>query len=211
MTTTDRIGEVIETSTVAFTAQSPALHCLPPLGSLVKVFMTEGVGAAEVYAVVAYGETAGIDAGRRPVRRGNDRIYDHDIYREHPELVHILRTIFRARIVGYVDDSGPHHYLPPTPPPLHFSVRACTAAEVSNFTDDLLYLRILLTAEGEVGLEQLLAAHIRSTFATRHDDQAWLEAAGREVARLFKDEYDRLLTVLRSIEPAPLAGLRTED
>jgi hypothetical protein len=197
----ERLGEIIETSTVGFIAQSHALHTLPPLGRLVKVATPAGDGADEIYAVVAYGETAGVDAGRRPVRRGSEQIYDAAIYHEHPELVHLLRTVFQARIVGYVEEDRPRRYLPPVPPPLHFSVRACTAAEVAAFTDDLLYLRILLTPDGLVSPEQLLAAHIRSSYVARGGDRAWLDAAGREVARLFKDEYDRLLTVLQSIDP----------
>ena len=195
-----RLGEIITTSTVAFTAETAALHALPALGSLVKVAMAEGE-AVDIYAVVAYGETAGIDAGRRAVRRGSDDVYDDHIYREHPELAHILRTIFRARIVGYAEAGLPRHYLPPTPPPLHFSVRPCAPAEVAAFTDDLIYLRLLLAADGEVGPEHLLAAHLRAVAGVRADADDWLLAAGRAVARLFKDDYDRLLTVLQAIDP----------
>jgi hypothetical protein len=197
----NHVGEVIETSTTRFTAQSHDLHCLPPLGSLVQVAIGEGAGAADIIAVVAFGETSGIDAGRRPVRRGSDTVYDQAIYREHPELSHILRTTFQAQIVGYIEAAGPRRYLPPTPPPLHFSVRDCPPATVRAFTDDLLYLSILLTADGPVSPEQLLAAHIRAVAGARQGDRGWLEGAGREVARLLKDDYDRLLTVLQSIDP----------
>jgi hypothetical protein len=200
-----RIGEVIATSTVEFTAQSHDLHALPPLGSLVQVAAARGAGAAEIVAVVAYGETGGIDAGRRPVRRGSDEVFDDEIYREHPELRHVLRTTFRARVVGFVEGGRPRRYLPPMPPPLHFSVRACSPAAVRAFTDDLLYLRALLSADGPVSPEQLLAAHIRAAYLARGEDAPWLEAAGREVARLLKDDYDRLLTVLQSIDPAAIA------
>jgi hypothetical protein len=196
-----RLGEVIETSTVGFTAQGEDLFTLPPLGSLVRVALAEGPTAPEAYAVVAFGETAGIDAGRRAVRRGSDEVHDHDIYREHPELAYILRTTFRAVTVGYSESGRLHRYLPPTPPPLHFSVRAVSPPAVVAFTDNLLYLRMLLMPDERISPEQLLAAHIRAVFAARGEDQRWLEAAGREVARLFKDDYDRLLTVLQSIEP----------
>lgn len=197
-----RIGEVIETSTVAFLAQSHELHQLPPLGSLVAV--AGGEGERTIYAVVAFGETASIDAGRRPVRRGDERVYDQAIYHEHPELALILRTVFQARVVGFADGRRQYRYLPPMPPPLHYSVRSTEVNELREFTNDLLYLRILLTGEAEVSAEQLLAAHIRSVYATRREDRRWLEAASREVARLFKDDYDRLLTVLQSIDPAAL-------
>jgi hypothetical protein len=200
-----RIGEVIATSTVEFTAQSHDLHALPALGSLVLVAAARGAAAAEIVAVVAYGETAGIDAGRRPVRRGSDEVFDEAIYREHPELRHVLRTTFRARIVGFVEGDRPRRFLPPTPPPLHFSVRACPPATVRAFTDDLLYLRALLAGDSVVSAEQLIAAHIRAVYHARGADDAWLAAAGREVARLLKDDYDRLLTVLQSIDPVTIA------
>lgn len=202
---TPRIGEVIATSTVEFTAQSHDLHRLPPLGSLVQVLAARGPEAPEIVGVVAYAETAGIDAGRRPVRRGDDDIFDDEVYREHPELRHVLRTTFRARVVGFLDGGRPRRFLPPAPPPLHFSVRLCAPATIAAFTDDLLYLRALLAGDSVVSPEQLIAAHIRATYAARDFDAAWLAAAGREVARLLKDDYDRLLTVLQSIDPAAIA------
>lgn len=202
-----RIGEIIATSTLGFTAQAAALHALPALGSLVTVCLDE-TGNEEVVAVVTYGETAGVDAGRRAVRRGSDEVFDHSVYREHPELAHVLRSIFEARTVGSFAGDEPRPFLPPTPPPLHYSVRPCAAAEVRAFTDDLVYLRMLLTAEGAVSPEHLLAAHVRAVAADRPDAADWLPRAGREVARLFKEDYDRLLTVLQAIDPGRRVAAR---
>ncbi len=195
-----RIGEVIETSTVGFWAESATLHDLPPLGSLVGVRAPDG---DTIYGVVAFGQTAGVDAGRRAVRRGGDGVFDAAIYDEHPELLRILRTTFRAVIVGYADaDGAPKHHLPPFPPPLHYSVARCDTATVRAFTEAPRYFAILAGAEGEVAPEQLLAAHIRCVYDDRGGDDAWLALAGRQVARLLKREYDRLLTVLEAIDPA---------
>ena len=97
-----RIGEIIETSTVGFWAESATLHDLPPLGALVSVAVPE-VGI--LYGVVAFGQTAGIDEGRRAVRRGNDEVFDGAIYDRHPELTRILRTTFRVVTVGYADEA----------------------------------------------------------------------------------------------------------
>ncbi|MCC6626389.1 MAG: hypothetical protein IT340_03185 [Chloroflexi bacterium] len=200
MPSAGRIGEIIATSTVEFTAQSHDLHRLPPLGTLVQVTAARG-SVSEIVGVVAFGETAALDSGRRPVRRGNDDVFDDAVYTEHPELRHVLRTTFRARIVGFVDGDHPRRYLPPAPPPLHFSVRPCSALMTIEFTDSLVYLRTLLAGDGLVSPEQLLAAHIRETYRVRDRDEAWLAAAGREVARLLKGDYDRLLTVLQAIDP----------
>lgn len=195
------IGEIIETSTLGFVAQALALHAAPELGALTRVALGGGPEAMVVYAVVTYSETGGIDSGRRAVRRGSDAVHDEAIYREHPELVHVLRTVFRARIVGFAAGGGSRHYLPPTPPPLHYSVWACAPEEARAFSADLLYLRMLVAEDEPVSVEQLLAAHIRVIHRLRGEDDAWLRAAGRAVARLFRDDYDRLLTVLRSVDP----------
>ena len=194
-----RIGEVIETSTVGFWAESTALHDLPPLGSLVAVAVP---GGETLYGVVAFGQTAGVDAGRRAVRRGSAEVFDGAIYEQHPELTRLLRTTFRAVTVGYVGAEGrPRHHLPPGPPPLHYSVARCDGAAVRAFSEAPRYFAILAASEGEVAPEQLLAAHIRCVYDDRGRDGVWLTAAARQVARLLKRDYDRLLTVLEAIDP----------
>ena len=194
-----RIGEVIETSTVGFWAESERLHQLPPLGALVAVALPDG---ATLYGVVAFGQTAGVDAGRRAVRRGTEGVFDGAIYDQHPELLRILRTTFQAITVGYAGPDGrPRHHLPPWPPPLHYSVQECDRATVAAFTEAPGYFAILAASEGEVAAEQLLAAHIRCVYDRRGRDTAWLNAAGQQVARLLKRDYDRLLTVLEAIDP----------
>ena len=79
----DRIGEIIETETTAFVAESFTLHRPPALGRLVYVTAGEGI---VLYGVVCYGTTASPDPGRRAVRRSTAEIYDDAIYREHPQL-----------------------------------------------------------------------------------------------------------------------------
>ncbi len=194
-----RIGEIIETSTVGFWAESVNLHDLPPLGSLVAVSLPEG---GTLIGVVAFGQTTGIDEGRRAVRRGDAEVFDGAIYDRHPELMRILRTTFRVVTVGYLAQGGaPRHHLPPIPPPLHYSVSRCDQALTCAFTDEPRYFASLNASEGEVSPEQLLAAHIRAVTADRGGDEGWRAAAGRQVARLLKRDYDRLLTVLEAIDP----------
>ena len=194
-----RIGEIIETSTIGFWAESEALHALPPLGSLVEVSTPEG---GTLVGVVAFGQTTGIDEGRRAVRRGDADTFDGAIYDRHPELLRILRTTFRVVTIGYRDTRGTiRHHLPPLPPPLHYSVSRCDEAMTRAFTTDPRYFPLLLAGEGEVAPEQLLAAHIRTVTADRGGDEGWRAGAGRQIARLLKRDYDRLLTVLEAIDP----------
>ena len=193
-----RIGEIIETGTTGFVAESLELNRPPALGSLVKVEVGDGDC---VYGVVNQGTTAGLDPGRRAVRRSSEEVYDEAIYDEHPELRHILRTEFGVLLVGCVEDGIIHQHLPAKPPPLHFSVHQCKEEEVRAFSEGLYYLRLLLAAPGEVPSEQLLAAHVRQAYRQRGQDREWLERAAREIATLLKHEYERLMTVLYAIEP----------
>jgi len=192
-----RIGEIIETGTTGFVAESFELNRPPALGSLVKVEIGEG---GCVYGVVSHGTTTGLDPGRRAVRRSTETVYDEAIYNEHPELRHTLRTEFSVLLVGCVEDGAIRQHLPAQPPPLHYSVHQCAAEEVRAFSEQLYYLRLLLSASGEVPSEQLLAAHIRQAYRQRGQDRAWLERAAREIAALLKHDYERLMTVLYAIE-----------
>ncbi len=200
-----RIGEIIETGTTGFVAESldRKLNRPPALGSLVKVEVGEG---GCVYGVVSHGTTAGLDPGRRAVRRSTERVYDEAIYDEHPELRHTLRTEFGVLLVGCVEGGAIRQHLPAQPPPLHYSVHKCTEDEVRAFSEGLYYLRLLLAAPGEVPSEQLLAAHVRQAYRQRGQDREWLERAAREIAALLKHDYERLMTVLYGIEAAATDG-----
>jgi hypothetical protein len=193
-----RIGEIIETGTTGFVAESLELNWPPALGSLVKVEVGEG---GCVYGVVSHGTTAGLDPGRRAVRRSTEGVYDQAIYDEHPELRHTLRTEFSVLLVGCVEGGAIRQHLPAQPPLLHYSVHECTEDEVRAFSERLYYLRLLLATSGEVPSEQLLAAHVRQAYRQRGQDREWLERAAREIAALLKHDYERLMTVLYAIEP----------
>ena len=204
-----RIGEIIETGTTGFVAESLELNRPPALGSLVKVEVGDG---GCVYGVVSHGTTAGLDPGRRAVRRSTEQVYDEAIYDEHPELKHTLRTEFSVLLVGCVEGGLPpsppilggtgaiRQHLPAQPPPLHYSVHECTEEEVRAFSERLYYLRLLLSASGEVPSEQFLAAHVRQAYRQRGQDREWLERAAREIAALLKYDYERLMMVLYAIE-----------
>ena len=108
-----RVGEVIEASTTDFTAQCYELYQSPPLGSLVKT----ADHPLELYGIVYYATTASLEAGRRPIARGRDEATEAAIYREHPQLLKLLRTEFSALLVGHKTEDRLYHYLPPRPAP----------------------------------------------------------------------------------------------
>lgn len=196
-----RIGEIIETTSSAFVAESYELNQPPPLGSLVTVHLPGESSAIDVYAVVTYGQTLGLDPSRRAIRRGTESVFDEAIYKQNPELNHVLRTEFSAALVGFATSARVWQHLPPQPPPLHYSVLATPEDQVRRFTDSLRYFRLLLTTTGPVPPQLVLAANAREVYRQRGADRAWLDSAGREVAALLKDNHELLLTVLYAIDP----------
>lgn len=195
-----RIGEVVETSTVAIWVESDKLHDLPPLGSLVRV----GTATNDtIFAVVSFGQNGGIDATRRAVRRGSNEVSDQAVYERHPELSRLLRTTFEAIPVAVREQEQGRiiQMLPPLPPPLHYSVSRVDLADLCAVTDDPRYLAVLAAHRGEVQAELLIPAHVRTVFVARGRDELWLEQAAREIARIYKRDYDRLLPILDLIDP----------
>src|SRR5262249_44777042 len=138
------IGEVVEASTTEFLAQALELDWAPPFGAFVEVATED---ALTIYGVVAHVQTAGIDPGSRAIMRGHGDVRDERIYEENPDLPLVLRTTFRALVVGFADRGSLHQFLPPRPPRLHYSVFTCPPHRVEYFTDaGLDYLQVLLTA-----------------------------------------------------------------
>jgi hypothetical protein len=192
------LGEIIETSTLDFVAESLTLHQPPPLGSLVKVQVQ---GATYCYGVVCFGTTSSADSGRRAVRRSQNGAVNEAVYQEHPQLERLLQTLFRVSLVGHVAGKTVRQMLPPSPPPLHFAVYPCGAGEAQQFSDAFGYFRLVLQAKCETPTEQVLAAHIRQLYEMRGQDMVWLKRAARESAQLLKQEHQRLLTLLSTIDP----------
>ena len=200
-----RIGEIVETMSTGFVAENFELNRPPPLGSLVVVRLPAEAGETssgmDLYAVVTYGQTVGLDPSRRAVRRSTDTVFDQAIYQEHPELSRTLRTEFGATLVGFLADGQLRQHLPSQPPPLHFSVQSASPEEVQRFTDRLHYLRLLLAPYGQVSPLQVLAANVREVYQQRDYDRVWLDTAAREIATLLKNDHEALLTVLYAIDP----------
>jgi hypothetical protein len=191
------IGEVVEASTTEFLAQALELDWAPPFGAFVEVATDEGL---TVYGVVAHVQTAGIDPGSRAIMRGHGDVRDERIYEENPDLPLVLRTTFRALVVGFADRGSLHQFLPPRPPRLHYSVFTCPPRRVRAFTESGLgYLQVLLTAP-EVPADELLAANLRSTVRNQlvaANGDEFLQQAGRELALLLRTDYARLTGILR--------------
>ncbi|WP_322490474.1 HAS-barrel domain-containing protein [Chloroflexus sp.] len=197
-----RIGEVIESSTTNFRAATYALLESPPFGALVRA--TTRDANVQVYGLVYDIHTGSREPGGRAIVRGRTYsgryLYDDEIYRAHPDLSEVLQTEFAALTVGYVVHGRLLQRLPPQPPPVHYSVYPCTDAELVMFGEQLDFLRTVLLAPGVPG-DEVLTAAVRSIAAARRDGPAYLVRVGRELARLFKEDYDRLTVLLHRIRP----------
>lgn len=201
-----RVGEVIESTTVGFTTGAYELLEAPTFGALVRAqTRTEGVS---VYGLVYDIRTGSKEPGGRALVRGRTyagrELYDEEIYREYPDLAEVLQTEFSAITVGFVEGDRIYHYLPPHPPPVHYSVYPCEHTEVIRFSETLDFFRTVLFSY-QIPSDELLAATIRIAARARlsnpENERAFLVRAGREVASLLKDDYDRLTSILRRIRP----------
>ena len=186
------IAEVIESSTAEFAAQARELNGAPPFGSLVKV----GVAPTSI-AMIYDISTGSIDINRRPVAYGKT---EEELRKEQPQIFELLRTEVRAKIVGYCNEAGQmRHLIPPQPPKLHSFVYTCSPQEVQAFTQSFDYFRTLVGIGGTLSDELLIAAVQQTCVCQGQSARHCLVRAGKELSRLFRDDYDRLESILRRI------------
>ena len=150
------------------------------------------------YAVVYQATTAPVDTGRRLRAYWKD---EEQLKEEQPELSEwMLVTNFRAIIIGYCLNGYMCQYLPPQPPKLLTPVRQCAPDEIIAITSRMDFLRTLANFRNTPS-EEVVAACIREANAARGGDFEFLVAAGKELASLLKDDYDRLQAIMRRVAP----------
>jgi hypothetical protein len=203
----NHIAEVIETTSTEFLAQclepeDLSFPSMPPFGSWVRA-VDEETGN-QVYAVVYYATTMPVDSVHRAVALG---LSLQDLREEQPQIFAMLKTEFRAAIVGFEKPSlipGAnqivYQYLPPRPPQIHQAVYRCEPELIVKFTEEIDFLRTLLAING-APVDALTAAAIREVYQLRKADREWLIKAGRTLSILLKDDYDRLRFILSQIHP----------
>lgn len=96
------------------------------------------------------------------------------------------------------------HFGLPLRPPLNLDP-VCLVLdpdEVRAVTDDPGYLRLVLGMRGNVPVDQLLVAHIRSVTGLRSDDHEWAVKAVRELIEQLRSNYDVLIPTLQALSDA---------
>jgi hypothetical protein len=187
-----KIAEIIEAETARFSAQCYELYALPPLGSLVKT--------GDIYGVVSYAGTTGLEPGRKAIARGKDELTEEAVYRSSPQLSKLLRSEFTAVVVGYKDGDNIYQYLPPQPARIHAFVYLCPPVEVGLFSRKFGFLNVLLNAAPPVPVEELVAAALRQMSKAHDDSHAFMVAAGKELAGLLSNDYIGLKNTLSRLK-----------
>ena len=189
-TVVEYIGEVIESSTSQFLAESRELNGSPPFGSFVKTG-----SEPNVYGLVFNVSTHSIEPNRRPTAYGKT---EHELRMEQPQIFELLKTEFEAVIVGHRDERGPRQVLPPQPPGIHSFVHPCTEAEVKALTGNGDFMRSVLNG-CRLPTDDLIIASVRNAWQARGYDMPYLVALGKDLCRLIRDDYDRLSSIMRRI------------
>ncbi len=190
-----RLGEVVEATTTEFVAQCYELYAAPSLGSLVRC----GDGGG-IYGIVHEIGTRSIDAGRRPIARGRDEDDADAIYQANPQLSRLLSTEFRALSVGHVEDGALRRWLAPLPPRIHSFVYVCSDDALREFSAELDFVSILLSAP-IAAADDVLAAFLKAAGGAHPDREAFLVNAGRRLTPLLGGQMQRLDGILRRIAP----------
>ncbi len=188
------LGEVIESSTIGLVAEARSLHGAPPFGSFVTV-----ASEYNVFGIVAGATTRSTEPNRRPVAFGKT---EEELRLEQPQIFELLRTEFEVLLVGYLVDGDPVHFLPPQPARIHSFVFRCDDQIVRDFTSTDDYLRCILAA-GHFPADQLIPAAMRTAYRCHGSSTSYLVRAGKELARLLRDDYDRLGAILRRVGGEP--------
>lgn len=191
----EKIGEVVKSSTGGFTAECYELHSPPAFGSLVRT----REGAIDMYAVVSDASTSSIESGRRPIARGRGDVSEEDIYRSNPQLEKLMRTEFSALVVGHGEGGAMSQYMPPRPARIHGFVYSCESDEVAAFNGSLSYLSVLVDVTERSN--ELIAAVLRNAAVSYPEPREFLVRAGKELALMIAGDTNRLNIILKRVKP----------
>jgi len=172
-------------------------------GGFGRAYRDEGKSVAPtlepaIYAIVCQASTGPVDTGRRLRAFWKD---EEEMREEHPELSEwLLVTRFQALTIGHSLNGTVQQLLPPQPAKLFSQVRNCTKEEITEITSRLDFLRTLINSRNAPA-EEVIAACMLKAYEARNNDFDFLVSAGKELAGLLKDDYDRLQAIIRRVAP----------
>jgi hypothetical protein len=200
-------GEVIDASISQFRCFAPILNNPPAFGSFVRIGQVSQPDPFEppkpengaVYGLVFQANTSSQDPNRRPSAFGLER---EELEREQPQIFELLATEFACLIVAHVEDGQIRGAVPLKPPILHSRVFEAAPEEVELLTNSFSFLRSMLNIPDCSQADELMAATIRTACKCHKLDPDYAVRAGKELALLLREDYDRLDFILRKIGPA---------
>lgn len=186
----EHIGEVIESSTKGFIAQSPKIGQSPSFGTFVKTDSTPVVYGL-VYEII----TQSSEPGRKPT--AYDMSID-ELKREQPQIFELLKTEFHVLTMAHSQSKEIKFTLSPLPPPIHSFIYECTSKEKRELTEQDFFLRAI-TSSSNVPVDDLIISSLSNADKIRKDDDEYIIRMGKSLSRYFKDDYERLSSILRRI------------
>ncbi len=200
---TQAIAEVMSSSITGLVAEARQLEGLdglpetikPTFGSFVRAESTEH--RLDIISVVYDVVTGPQDSIHKPSALGLTR---EQLKIEQPHIFALLRTEIHACTIGFFENGHYFPHLPPHPAQVHDFVYPLAAEQICAATVNLDFLR-LISAVSTVPADELIAATIRKSSEARGNQYEFLVEAGQALSHLFRDDYDRLLAVLRKVRP----------
>lgn len=197
----EAIGEVLSSSIVQIVAESwkqpsgeDSPH-KPAFGSFLSISSTDS--DLNILAVVFDVVTGSPDNVHKPWALGLTR---EQLRSEQPHIFSLLRTEIHAAVVGFIDQGRAYQHLPAHPPQVHDFVYQASAHEISSLTECLDFLRLLMPVSA-VPVDELIAAAIRNAWEARGKEYSFLVSAGQALTPIFANDYDRLISLVRKIQP----------
>lgn len=198
----DAIGEVLTSTITGLVAEcwptgddnEVCRTNTPRFGSYMRVESLEDE-AINIFAVVFDVVTGPQDNMHKPHAM---RLTRQQLRLEQPQIFALLKTEMHAAIIGFEQNGVYHTGLPPHPPLVHEFVYQATAAEIVALTEDLDFVRLVARISA-VPTDELIGAAIREAANARGGDYPYLLRAGQSLAQTFRDDYERLSSMLRKI------------
>jgi hypothetical protein len=190
------IGRVARCSTRGFVG---VLHApepeLPVFGAFCKAGAQQGkswvIGVIYNISIEDDELTRQMAASEKPIQ---EELADQQFLRQVPVEYSVLS-------IGYQSNDHFIYSLPPQPPLALTTVQVMSAKEILDFTKQLDFIPLILSAEN-LPTDDLLAASLRNAASIRQgtEQTAFLVESGRYCARLLASDLNRLDNVLRNLK-----------
>lgn len=184
------IGEVVESSTKGFIARSPRVGESPSFGSFVRTD-----SEPRVYGLVYEILTGSKEPGRKPTA------YDmsiEELRREQPQIFELLKTEFHVLTLAYLEGGKIRFALSPLPPPIHSFVHECSDEEKKGLSSEDFFLRAIVSSSN-VPVDDLIVSSLYNAQNVREEDKHYMVRMGKSLSRFFRDDYERLSSILRRV------------